>query len=275
MKLCNVLCSDGPHLGVLTYGGIADMTRSGRSRTLDDVIRSGVLPSPSGNEPVIAENDAVFANICTPEKIPCVGLNYKKHAEETGGKAPDAPVIFSKFNNALSPAGNPVPLPAWLRCFDYEAELVVVIGRTAWNVPEKSAKDYVFGYTCGNDISVRDAQFISNQWLIGKTLPGFAPAGPYIVTADEFDPDKPHQITCRRGSEVVQRDDITDMIFSVSEIVSYLSRYCRLEPGDLIFTGTPSGVILGKREVQRDWLKPGETLSVTIEGIGTLVTPLI
>jgi 2-keto-4-pentenoate hydratase/2-oxohepta-3-ene-1,7-dioic acid hydratase in catechol pathway len=108
-----------------------------------------------------------------------------------------------------------------------------------------------------------------------KGRPDFAPAGPHIVTSDEFNPDEPHAIVCRRNGEIVQSDDVTDMIFSVSEIVSYISRYCRLEPGDLIFTGTPSGVILGKPKGQRDWLKPGEKLSVTIDGIGTLENTLV
>ncbi len=275
MRLCNLQIEGGTHLGALTQHGIADLTLAGCTLTLDEVIRTGTMPCLTGSEPVIPEQDAVFANLCTPSKIVCVGLNYKKHAEETGGTAPDSPVIFSKFNNALCPAGSKVLLPAWLRCYDYEAELVAVMGRTAWNVPAGDAKNYVFGYTCGNDLSARDSQFVSNQWLIGKTLPDFAPAGPYIATADSFDPDEPHSIVCRRNGEIVQSDDVTGMIFSIAEIVSYVSRYCRLEPGDLIFTGTPSGVILGKPKGQRDWLVPGETLCVSIDGIGTLENTLV
>ena len=275
MKLCSLISGSGTGLGIVTPGGIADMAAAGCTLTLDDVIKGAAVPGLTGEEKLISPSDAVFGNICSPGKIPCVGLNYKKHAQETGGTPPAQPVIFSKFNDCLSPAGGSIELPPWLRCFDYEAELVAVIGRTAWNVTPQEAKACVFGYTCGNDLSARDSQFISNQWLIGKTCPGFGPCGPYVVTADEFDPDEPHSIVCTRNGVTVQSDDVSDMIFPVAETVSYISRYCRLEPGDLIFTGTPSGVVLGQPKGSRNWLKRGETLCVTIEGIGTLENTLV
>ena len=210
-----------------------------------------------------------------PQKIVCVGLNYKSHAEETGAAAPKDIVFFSKFNDALTPAGESVFLPPWQRCYDYEAELVAVIGRPAWNVPMESAPDYVFGYTCGNDLSARDSQFLSSQWLAGKALPNFGPAGPVIVTADSFDPGADNAITCEVNGVRVQSGVTSDMIFGIPEIVSTASRYFKLSPGDLIFTGTPAGVILGKDKDSRVWLKAGDTVTVTIDGIGTLTTPLV
>ena len=213
--------------------------------------------------------------LCHPEKIVCVGLNYKSHAEETGGEAPKEPVIFSKFPDALASDGDEVTLPEWHRCYDYEAELVAVIGQEIYHASPEEAEAAISGYTCGNDLSARDCQFRSNQWLIGKTFPGFAPIGPKIVPAAEFDPSKPHRITCTVNGETVQDDDITNMLFSCGEIVRYVSDFIPLKPGDLVFTGTPAGVILGKPKGQRTWLKKGDVVSVYIEGIGTLTNKLV
>ena len=213
--------------------------------------------------------------LCKPEKIVCVGLNYKSHAEETGGEAPKEPVIFSKFPDALAADGDEIFLPEWHRCYDYEAELVAVIGTEIYHGTLEEAEAAISGYTCGNDLSARDCQFRSNQWLIGKTFPGFAPIGPKIVPASEFDPSKPHRITCTVNGETVQDDDITNMLFSCGEIVRYVSDFFPLKPGDLVFTGTPAGVILGKPKGQRKWLRKGDVVSVYIEGIGTLTNKLV
>ena len=214
--------------------------------------------------------------LCEPTKILCVGLNYKSHAEETGGEAPKEPVIFSKFNDALASDGQEIVLPPWHRCYDYEAELVVVMGKPLYRAEnEEEARAAIGGYTCGNDLSARDCQFRSNQWLIGKTFPGFAPIGPRIVPAEEFDPRTPHRIACEVNGSVVQEDDVTNMIFSCDNIVHYISQFMPLAPGDLIFTGTPAGVILGRPKGHREWLKPGDEVAVTIEGIGTLRNKLI
>ena len=213
----------------------------------------------------------------TPEnKILCVGLNYKSHAEETGGEAPKEPVIFSKFLDALAADGQEITLPPWHRCYDYEAELVAVMGKALYHAAdEDEARAAIGGYTCGNDLSARDCQFRSNQWLIGKSLPGFAPVGPRVVPAAEFDPETPHRITCALNGVIVQDDDVTNMIFSCAAIVSYISQFMPLAPGDLIFTGTPAGVILGRPKGQRVWLKPGDEVAVSIEGIGTLRNRLV
>ena len=214
--------------------------------------------------------------LCEPTKILCVGLNYKSHAEETGGEAPKEPVIFSKFNDALAEDGQEIVLPPWHRCYDYEAELVTVMGAPLYHAgSEEEARAAIGGYTCGNDLSARDCQFRSNQWLIGKSLPGFAPIGPRIVPATQFDPSAPHRITCEVNGVTVQDDDVTNMIFSCAGIVAYISQFMPLSPGDLIFTGTPSGVILGKPKGHRTWLKPGDEVAVTIEGIGTLRNRLV
>ena len=209
-------------------------------------------------------------------KILCVGLNYRSHAEETGGEAPKEPVIFSKFNDALAADGQEIALPPWHRCYDYEAELVAVMGAPLWHAEsEEAAWAAIGGYACGNDLSARDCQFRSNQWLIGKSLPGFAPVGPRIVPAAEFDPRTPHRISCAVNGVTVQDDDVTNMIFSCGAIAAYISQFLPLAPGDLIFTGTPAGVILGKPKGQRVWLRPGDEVAVTIEGIGTLRNRLV
>ena len=213
--------------------------------------------------------------LAKPEKILCVGLNYKSHAEETGGEVPKEPVIFSKFNDALAMNGDAILLPPQHRCYDYEAELVAVIGRHVYHASPEEAAAAIGGYTCGNDLSARDCQFRSNQWLIGKSFPGFAPIGPRIVPASEFDPTKPHRITCAVNGETVQDDDVTNMLFSCASIVEYISAFMPLAPGDLIFTGTPAGVILGRPKGTRVWLKPGDEVSVSIEGIGTLTNRLV
>ncbi len=208
--------------------------------------------------------------LCQPKKIICVGLNYKGHAEGTGGEVPAEPVIFSKFNDALAEDGQDIVLPPWHRCYDYEAELVIVMGKPLYHAEKEEARAAIGGYTCGSDLSARDCQLRSSQWLIGKTFPGFAPIGPRIVPASEFDPDKPHRIRCEVNGVIVQDDDVSNMIFSCAEIVSYVSQFTPLEPEDLIFTGTPSGVVLEKPKGQRTWLKPGDDVAVTIDGIGTL-----
>ena len=214
--------------------------------------------------------------LCEPTKILCVGLNYRSHAEETGGEAPKEPVIFSKFNDALAETGQDIVLPPWHRCYDYEAELVAVMGKPLYHAEsEEEARAAIGGYTCGNDLSARDCQFRSNQWLIGKSLPGFAPIGPRIVPAGEFDPQTSHRISCEVNGVTVQDDDVTNMIFSCAAIAAYISQFMPLSPGDLIFTGTPAGVILGRPKGQRVWLKPGDEVAVTIEGIGTLRNKLI
>lgn len=282
MKLLSFIHDGHTHTGALTDRGVVDLTALGFPENMNEIISGGEemkkrVTDAAADEslPALEMASLEFADVTTPRKIICVGLNYKKHAEETGGSAPEHIVFFSKFNDALTAAGKSVTLPAWQRCYDYEAELVIIIGKPAWNVTRESAPDYIFGYTCGNDLSARDSQFLSSQWLAGKSFPGFAPAGPLIVTADSFNPDVANGIYCDVNGMRMQSGDTSDMIFSCAEIVSAASRFFRLDVGDLIFTGTPPGVILGREKDKRVWLKPGDVVRVTIDGIGTLTTPLI
>jgi 2-keto-4-pentenoate hydratase/2-oxohepta-3-ene-1,7-dioic acid hydratase in catechol pathway len=283
MKLLSYVRFGQQRTGALNKDGqVVDLTFLGFPDNMNDIITGGEVllkaiaeAAADDRHPAIDLAPLEYANVTRPQKIVCVGLNYKSHAEETGGEAPKDIVFFSKFNDALTPAGQRVTLPEWQRCFDYEAELVVIIGKPAWNVPKESALSYVFGYTCGNDLSARDCQFLSSQWLAGKAFPGFAPAGPLIVTADSFNPDADNGIYCEVNGLKVQSGVTSDMIFSCADIVSTASKYFKLDAGDLIFTGTPAGVILGKKKDARVWLKPGDTVKVSIDGIGSITTPLI
>ncbi len=204
------------------------------------------------------------------EKILCIGLNYRQHAKECNLPLPAAPVLFNKFPNALAADGDSVYLDPRYIEYDYEAELVAVIGREARNVSAEEALDYVFGFTCGNDLSTRDLQFArSNQWLLSKTFDGFAPLGPCVVTVDSIDPDN-LKISSVVNGEIRQNSNTSDMVFSTAEIIADLSSHFALKPGDLIFTGTPQGVMHGYPKDRKNWLKPGDQVDVIIENIGTL-----
>jgi len=228
-----------------------------------------VLRQLSQNARCFAEGESAPA-VTGCDKILCIGLNYRQHAKECNLPLPPAPVLFNKFSNALAADGDSVYLdPAYVE-YDYEAELVAVMGKPARNVSSEDALDYVFGYTCGNDLSTRDLQFArSNQWLLSKTFDGFAPIGPWVVTADALDPND-LAISSTVNGELRQNSRTSDMIFSLAEIIADLSRHFTLLPGDLIFTGTPQGVMHGYPKDQKNWLKPGDSVEVTIEGIGTL-----
>lgn len=209
--------------------------------------------------------------ISRPEKIICVGLNYRRHAEEMGVPVPEWPILFNKFNTSLNRHGGTVVLPVDLAAqFDYEVELVIVMGREARRVSEADALAYVAGYATGNDLTARDlATGRGGQWMIGKALDGFAPVGPYLVTADRVDPDN-LAIECRLNGETRQSSRTADLVFDTRKLVSYISHYFTLKPGDLIFTGTPEGVIAGRPPDQRVWLKPGDVVECSLEGLGEL-----
>lgn len=277
MKLCNILAEGAVHLALYDEAGIVDLTAAGFPYAMEQVVQGQgrqelTRLASAGLVPVSRPR---LANVISrPGKILCVGLNYPTHAANVQMDLTREPVLFAKFSDALAPSGAVIDLPTWERSYDYEAELVVVIGRETWNVSVDDALEHVFGYTCGNDLSCRAPQVRSSQWLIGKTLPGFAPCGPCIVTADDFDPGVSHALTCTVNGELRQNDDITSMIFSCARIISYASRYMKLEPGDLIFTGTPSGVACERPKAERTWLKAGDVIEVHIDGIGTLTNTL-
>jgi len=207
-----------------------------------------------------------------PEKILCVGLNYRRHAAESGSAVPDVPVLFSKFNNALAANGEDIPLPTTAEGYDYEVELALVIGKTASHVSEEDALDYILGYTNANDVSARDLQKRTSQWLLGKTLDKFCPIGPYLVTADEV--GNPQQLSTKSwlNGDLRQNSNTADMIFSIAEVIAYVSQYFPLKPGDFILTGTPEGVILGMQE--KIWMKPGDVVSVEVGDFGKLTNKL-
>lgn len=201
-----------------------------------------------------------------PSKIICVGLNYRNHAKESGMEAPKIPIFFTKYSNTLTEYGSNVALGPEGEEFDYEVELGVVMGRKCKNVTKEEALDQVLGYCTANDLSCRDLQFLTPQWLLGKSLDQFLPLGKYLVTADEVADVQNLQLTCTLNGELRQNSNTADMIFPVAEIIAFLSRHMTLEPGDLILTGTPEGVIMGLPE--KNWLKPGDVVKVEIEKLG-------
>jgi 2-keto-4-pentenoate hydratase/2-oxohepta-3-ene-1,7-dioic acid hydratase in catechol pathway len=203
-----------------------------------------------------------------PGKIICIGLNYRRHAEEAGMAVPETPVLFSKFNNSLAASGDDVPLPEVAQQYDYEAELGVVIGRTTRHAGEAEALDHVWGYCCCNDVSARDLQFVTTQWLLGKTLDRFLPVGPHLVSGDEAGDPQAMSIRCTVNGDVRQDSNTADMVFGVAELVSYLSRHFTLEAGDLIATGTPQGVAQGRPG--KPWLVPGDEVVVEVGSLGRL-----
>jgi 2-keto-4-pentenoate hydratase/2-oxohepta-3-ene-1,7-dioic acid hydratase in catechol pathway len=224
----------------------------------------------SGRLDLFRDESGLEIGPCVPNpgKIICVGLNYRQHAIESNMKVPETPILFSKFNNALAAPGETIPLPENAVEYDYEAELAVVIGRRARYVSESEALNYVLGYCAANDLSARDLQFRTNQWLLGKALDKFLPVGPYLVTADEVGDPQRLRVRCWLNGELRQDSNTSDMIFSVAHVISYASQYMTLEPGDLISTGTPQGVISGMRE--KVWLKPGDETVVEVEKLGRL-----
>jgi 2-keto-4-pentenoate hydratase/2-oxohepta-3-ene-1,7-dioic acid hydratase in catechol pathway len=212
------------------------------------------------------------APVPRPGKIICIGQNYLEHAREGNASQSPYPIYFAKYNNGVIGAGEPIVIPAAVEKPDYEGELAVVIGRRARNVPEAEALAFVGGYTALNDVSARDWQHRTGQWMVGKIPDTFCPMGPALVTADEIpDPQNLHLCTTI-GDEVLQRGYTGDMIFSIAFIIADLTRIMTLEPGDVIATGTPAGVGAGR--TPKRWLKPGEVVRVEIEGIGELSNPV-
>lgn len=284
MKLKQIRQNGSIVLGIETPQGVVDVPAEAARRgvqapaTMLEAITAGsdglaVLAALAQDAVCFADGPA--APVLTGGgKILCIGLNYRQHAKECGIPLPAAPVVFSKYPTALAADGECIRLLPEYREYDYEAELVVVMGRTARNVSAEEAPDCVFGYTCGNDLSTRDLQFArGGQWDLSKNLDGFAPVGPCIATADGIDPAD-LRISSRVNGELRQDASTSDMIFSAAQIIADLSRHVTLMPGDMIFTGTPHGVMHGYPAGQKNWLKPGDRVEVSIEGIGTLTNTL-
>jgi 2-keto-4-pentenoate hydratase/2-oxohepta-3-ene-1,7-dioic acid hydratase in catechol pathway len=224
---------------------------------------------------VIPSEARPLAPIPRPGKVFGVGLNYRDHAAEQGAKVPSEPVIFAKLPTSITGPGAAIPIPSEATEVDFEAELVIVIGKRGRRISREAAMDHVAGYTCGNDVSARDWQHRKDgkQWVLGKSFDGFGPTGPWIVTADTI-PD-PHalDISMTVSGEVMQSSNTRELIFPVPDLLVYLSKVATLEPGDLIFTGTPSGVGFARKPPR--FLAPGDRCAVTIAGIGTLENPCV
>ena len=207
-----------------------------------------------------------------PSKIVCVGLNYVDHAAESKMEVPKRPLLFAKWPNALTGNGQPIMLPAQAQEVDFEAELGVVIGRTARAVSQDDALDFVAGYTCANDISSRAAQFEDGQWTRAKSFDTFCPVGPELVPANRIEDPQNLRIRCVVNGETLQDASTADMIFSVAELIASISDGIQLEPGDLILTGTPPGV--GFARTPPIYLEHGDEVTVEIDGVGTLTNPV-
>ncbi|GIO54415.1 fumarylacetoacetate hydrolase family protein [Paenibacillus cineris] len=291
MKLLTYLEGNTYRLGVATEVGIVDVAAAlgdgPGPRTVHEVIEGGEdairTLQQAVNRTLASCSDVLLGKsglklgpcVTHPNKIICVGLNYRKHAEETNAPIPEYPILFSKFSNTLAADGEDVPLPRTSQKVDYEAELVIVIGKTAKYVAKEEALDYVFGYCAANDLSARDLQMRTQQWLLGKSCDKFSPIGPYLVTADEVGDPNALDIKCIVNGEVRQHSNTSDMIFRCDEIVSYISHHMTLVPGDIILTGTPEGVVLGKPPENQVYLKAGDIVTINIEKLGSLTNRMI
>jgi 2-keto-4-pentenoate hydratase/2-oxohepta-3-ene-1,7-dioic acid hydratase in catechol pathway len=281
MKLVHYRTTQGIKLGVISEKGVIDLEKASQALLshqpaprLETFFTQGLALAYRALEKTDPawlhdESTIVYAPcVPTPNRIFCVGLNYRRHAEETGARIPDRPIIFSKFNNSIAAHKDSIPTNPNAQQVDYEAELCVVIGKRAYDVREADALSHVFGYCNANDLSARDLQLATSQWLIGKTLDRYLPIGPYLVTAEDVPDPQNLSIACHVNGEVRQNSNTNDMIFSVAHVISYISRHIALEAGDIIITGTPEGVILGMQD--KVWLKEGDSMTVTIEGMGAL-----
>ena len=210
-------------------------------------------------------------SIAVPSKIVCVGLNYRDHAVEAGMALPQRPLLFAKWSNTLIGPGDPIVLPAISKEVDYEAELGVVIGRRASRVSQADALSYVGGYVCANDVSARDVQLGDGQWTRGKSLDTFCPVGPLVPAGEVPDPQA-LRIRAILNGRTVQDSNTDQMVFTVAEIIAYISQAITLEPGDLILTGTPSGVGFARKPPL--FLQPGDEITIEIDGVGALTNPV-
>jgi acylpyruvate hydrolase len=273
--------SDQWQAAIRQHSEIVDLDALGFSGTTRDLLRA----SPGTLKDLITRSERACARreipsgvifgppIPDPDKILCIGLNYREHAQESGLEVPSVPVVFAKFRNSLVGPGAVIELPGVSQEVDYEGELAVVMGSRCKNISATDALSFVPGYSAFNDVSARDLQLQVSQWTTGKAIDTFAPMGPGMIPAYLVpDPQKLELIT-RLNGQVVQQSSTADMIFSVAEIIAYLSRSMTLEPGDIIATGTPSGV--GFKREPALFLRPGDVVEVEISSIGLLSNPVV
>jgi 2,4-diketo-3-deoxy-L-fuconate hydrolase len=258
-------------VGYIDDGTVVPLGGASMSEYIEYGRSAGRQPGEAGG--VSLDDVRLHAPIERPAKIIAIGLNYEDHAAETGASIPEKPIVFTKYPNTIIGPGEAIRIPPITKQVDYEAELAVIIGRRARNVSESEALEYVFGYTNANDVSSRDLQFSEGgQWTRSKSIDTFCPIGPYIATRDEIPDPQNLSVRCTLNGEVVQDGTTSRMIFSVAELISFLSGGMTLEPGDIIITGTPPGV--GMARDPQLWLKDGDEVSIEIEGLGTLTNPV-
>lgn len=281
MRLLTIQTNAGSQLGISTEKGILNVTENFPDfSNVKTVINNEAINDLTDLHDEALKDEAYkFLNeddlnigpcVTDPGKIICVGLNYRKHAEESKAEVPKFPILFNKYNNTLAGHKESIKLPNDSGQVDYEAELAIIIGKETKEISKEQALNHVFGYSTANDLTARDLQFRTNQWLLGKNLDGFCPLGPYLVTADEVPNPNSLDISCKVNGEVRQKSNTKDMIFYCDEIISYISHYMTLNPGDVILTGTPEGVVLGVEESEQVWLADGDEIEVEIEGLGKL-----
>jgi acylpyruvate hydrolase len=281
VRLVSFATPDGPRAGLLRDGRVYDIWGEAFShvraadRTIFSLLQGGLLGEVEAveDEGVPVEGLELLPPVARPGKLICIGLNYRGHAEELGAEPPETPTFFAKFANALAAPGAGVKLPPWSHRVDYEAEVAFVIGDLCKDVPAADAMRHVAGYTLFNDLSARDYQFKTPQWMPGKTFDGAAPCGPALVTPDEAGPPDAIEIELRLNGERMQASSTADLVHSIPALVEYLSMLMTLEPGDVVATGTPAGV--GSLRDPKVWLKPGDRVEVRSPQLGVLETTLV
>jgi 2-keto-4-pentenoate hydratase/2-oxohepta-3-ene-1,7-dioic acid hydratase in catechol pathway len=270
MRLVTYDAGDGPRAGALEGDAIVDVGDRGVGPLLREVALPWELESGARRVPLAGAR--LLPPVTDPDKIVCMGLNYREHAAEAGLDPPETPTFFAKFRNALAPPGAEVELPRYSDKVDYEAEVAFVIGRRCKDVQESRALDVIAGYTLLNDLSARDYQFMTPQWLPGKVFDGSAPCGPALVTADEAGPPDAIEISLTLNGETMQSASTADLIHPIPALVAHLSKLMTLEPGDIVSTGTPAGV--GSVRQPHVWLRPGDEVVVESPTLGRLETRL-
>ncbi|MCL4169017.1 UNVERIFIED_CONTAM: hypothetical protein GTU68_027399 [Idotea baltica] len=275
MALCRILNDDNqPQAALYDNGRVCLLEGAPNDCSLFDLANRqfSSVPQDANWQPAPGK---FLPPVPTPEKVICIGLNYRDHAIETGSEIPSEPVVFNKFVSTIIGDQDAIVLPKVSDQVDYEAELVVVIGKGGKHISKASAMDHVFGYTCGHDVSARDWQKgrPGGQWLLGKTFDTFAPIGPWVVTKDEMPDPSDVRVQLILNGETMQDSTTAQLIFDIPELIEHVSKICKLQPGDLIFTGTPPGV--GAARKPPVFLKPGDICEVKIDGIGTLTNPCV
>lgn len=265
-----------PEPGVLSGDQIVGLAAAGFPDMISVLAAGSAVRDRIGSgigEPMPLSSVTLMAPVPRPPKLICVGLNYRDHAKESGMEIPTVPTIFNKFPNTVIAPGEAIVLPKNSTKPDYEAELAFVIGKGGRHIPAERWRDHVFGYTIMNDVSARDFQMATSQWLMGKTFDTFAPMGPVLVSADEITDPHALDISLTINGEVLQHSNTRELIFRIPDLVAFLSSVVTLEPGDVVSTGTPSGVGFVRKPPR--FLQPGDDVVVRIEGIGELRNPVV